>query len=625
MAIAGPFYFAWVDKGTAFNAAVHNVCNEYIFSIELSQIENEYAILAMEIENPGVGLLSPGRKQWAWLAWFNGTIIVPLFYGRLDTFPDDIHSETINIELIAEPVDADEQKQIIATALRAPPYYDAAWMQEDIDNVDAVLETYTKVWHSDRITHVVSVSDIINAEDGTIEIQESEHFYDALSISKGEKQPNIITIKATAKWRQKANGEVDITDNIWKKFIETGSMFSYPAVASLTSSGLLDDWPEPLKNLGGGWSVSANSVAISAADYIQSGFYPIIYLDRAAIITTEDDAAEETTTHATTQWQNPLILSTEFSKQTEWETWDLSIPIVPIHQKTILAYEADRERSEILTISLTADVQQLYYDDDSETEEIIELNSEFIDQPVDANGTFPIGDLRRNMYFPTDRGNLTIQYFMLLMRAIHVFRSRAVTVEFATEFDKLATVISGRKSVLLHDQRLPGAQAIGKVISYRLLATASEQMAIVSIGSAIGQGVVLPAASNDGDTYAEDYADDWTELIAVEIDILTGEMQYNGLDGTIVIDDDGVDFFNMSPTSVLLSLTITNGLEDQKTLVDEAVSEGITDPDPLGILRDNPTRPRFQLVPVDGGAFQTEYEVTTQNLVIPKMIDLGAV
>lgn len=619
-------FFAWVDEGTPFNPDVHSVEDESIYSINITQAEGDYASLTIEIDNPGVGLLSPGRKQWAWLSE-DGT---PRFYGRLDAAPDEITAEIISVELIAEPVNIQAQKEALAATLRNLPYYDKAWIQRGADNPDTVLETRTAHYDVDPITHALSIVDILNPGGSDIEILESQHFYDALSTSKNGTPLKLATLKATGKWHQKATGTVDLTRKLWEKFNTTGASFPFPNIASLSSAGLVNDWPPPLKNLNGGWSMAVDSFAI-LSQYVQSGFFPITYIDKSSSGTVNDaGAAPNPHTIADvpdinlSQYGNPLLSPTSLFN-IDWKEWQVSFPVIPVNMRFTISYEADRERTEVLSLSLSADVQSLYFDPGSAEEELIELSSEFIDQPVDDGEALPIVDLRRNNFFPTDRGQLSVQYFLLLLRARLVYRSRAFQVVFEVAWDDIADIINCRRRFLLHDNRLPGGQAIGKVISYSLIADETQKIGRVTIGCAVGYGIALPAANNDGDTYAEDYADNYTELINLTIDVITGELQYSGFDETIVIDDDGVDFFNMTPDNVLAEpITITNGANDQTALIRAAIDPGITDPDPIGAWRDAPTKPHVKVKPVTGGAFLTEYQVTVSNLVIPKMIDLEA-
>src|SRR3989304_5864200 len=73
----GPFYFAWEDEGIPFAESVQAREDETIFSFTVEQSEGDFATLHIQIINPHIGLLSAGRKQWAWLSWYNGSEIIP--------------------------------------------------------------------------------------------------------------------------------------------------------------------------------------------------------------------------------------------------------------------------------------------------------------------------------------------------------------------------------------------------------------------------------------------------------------------------------------------------------------------------------------------------------------------
>ena len=61
MAGTGPWYFAYVNQGTAFNAAVHNVEDEEIYTIDLDHSEGDFCAIELTLKNPRVGLLAAGR------------------------------------------------------------------------------------------------------------------------------------------------------------------------------------------------------------------------------------------------------------------------------------------------------------------------------------------------------------------------------------------------------------------------------------------------------------------------------------------------------------------------------------------------------------------------------------
>ena len=104
------FSFAWVDGGDAFVDRV----DEDVFAFELSHLEGEFATLNVEIRNPRVGLLKPGRKRWCWL----GKDGVALFHGRLVGIPTNIREEVVTLNFVARPSDFDARKKAVAAGMR---------------------------------------------------------------------------------------------------------------------------------------------------------------------------------------------------------------------------------------------------------------------------------------------------------------------------------------------------------------------------------------------------------------------------------------------------------------------------------------------------------------------------
>ena len=150
-----------------------------------------------------------------------------------------------------------------------------------------------------------------------------------------------------------------------------------------------------------------------------------------------------------------------------------------------------------------------------------------------------------------------------------------------------------------------------------------------------------PPAPVPADTYADDYSTGYDAIaVGSAIDLIVGQLQYQSLDGTYVLDDDGVDLFNMIPSTVVEAITITNGPTDQIAAIlagaqgipEFSGSSGNTNAlllstvvgDPVGGLKAAPTQVDVQLVPVTGGDFLTQIGVNVQPLAVPKTIDLSA-
>src|SRR4051812_1806444 len=124
-------YFAWVDQGEAFNAAVHNREDEDVFSLTFNHSEGDFASLQVTIKNPRIGLLNVGRKSWAIVSFNDGTTITPIFRGRLIGIPTNVFSDLVTLDFVARPADFETQKFDLAQTLKVAPYWDPIWVNPD--------------------------------------------------------------------------------------------------------------------------------------------------------------------------------------------------------------------------------------------------------------------------------------------------------------------------------------------------------------------------------------------------------------------------------------------------------------------------------------------------------------
>jgi hypothetical protein len=239
------FYFAWCDADEAFDEGVHLREDEIVFSFDLVHQEGQIPTLSVDVKNPYIGLLASGRKQWAWFSYEGagtGTAgAVPLFYGRLVALPSNLLGEVVTLQFLARPGDYLAQKQAIANSMMVAPYYDQIWIDDSKwGDPDTVLETYAMQWHVDRVSHQVSVSDILFGEDGTEEFLSGESFYDSVEIAFAQSPQTQVVCDATVQWTQASIGYITM-----------------PSVSITAWNGdqIMNDWPKPGDRLDGGWSV----------------------------------------------------------------------------------------------------------------------------------------------------------------------------------------------------------------------------------------------------------------------------------------------------------------------------------------------------------------------------------
>lgn len=580
------FYFAWASPAETTFGPEHQVEDEEVFAFELTHAEGDFPALSIDIKNPRVGLLKPGRDVWAWLSYNDGATVTPLFFGRLVGVPEDMQDEVVRLAFIARPTDYDAQKRALAASMRVLPYYDPVWIVADRrDDPDAVLEGYARLWHIDRVTHDVTASDILTGEDGTVDFS-GGFFYDSLSVTYGSAPARRIQVTAEVFWDQAATGSVDLSGALIDAFKVAGTTVPH-AITSLTGGGLTDDWPVEGKRIGGGWTVGQSEVVRTDGVVVDQEFVTVVVTDAA-----------------------------------------VDFPVWTMKPTLFVDYEASRQKSEKVTFTLEADVQAVVTEPGDEEVMMLTLASQDIDAPIDAGDALPIGDVRRRAYFTTDRGKQSVENLIALARARLLGRARTVEVSFDVPFAD-ALGLSCRKNASISDARLPGGQAAGKIIGYSLSCDGDngELAASVTIGCSVGQGNTVTAVPGSPDYVEDGYVDDgWQTRTGQLIMPIAGEVAYQDF-SSIAPNDDGVDFFDMTAATCLEQMTVINGEAAQR-----AVFEAIKHADPfipdvrgaVDALNEVFTEVDMDLKVLKGGPFHTDYAVTVSGLMVPKTVDLEA-
>ncbi len=361
----GQFFFAWVDGDqTTFESGFDRV-DEDVLDFAIDHEEGQVPTLDITVRNPRVGLLAPGRKQWAWLSYEGPSgSVIPLFFGVLIGVPSNLFAETVQLKFIARPTDFILQKQAVAESMKTRPFYDPVWISQDKrDDPDTILEGWSKLWHVDRTSPTVTASDILEGEDGTITFTEDDALYDSVSVSVGSAPLTDIRVEANVTWTQRTSGFVT-----WPTL----------GVASYTGDTFISDWPKPGGSLGGGWSV-------------ESSFVQDVYLVKltptvttSSNWTNKDDEAKQINCNSSSAGSNasfpallsPSPLSTSLTfQQTIGDCDPFSDPpvnkaasnnetgmIVPLWSLNCLAltrYDAKRQFSENIAFDVVANTQAI--------------------------------------------------------------------------------------------------------------------------------------------------------------------------------------------------------------------------------------------------------------------------
>lgn len=623
------FYFAWMAAPIPFDPDVHAVEDEAITELQITQSEGDFASLNITVINPGVGLLAPGRVQWCWLSWDDGTDIVPLFCGRLVAVPESIEGEAVRLLFAAKPPDYDEIKAGYAEGLKVLPYYDPIWIAAGKDDPDVVLNGYGAQWHIARDTLELTHSDELVGEDGTLTIGEADHTYESFTASYSQPPLSRVDLEGTVGWKQTGHGTIDVTWDVYNICVTHKSIyrsknligpygmpggaasFKSAVISSMTGAGLMSDWPKPNTDFGGGWTVNAATGAFEAPKGYKRYSYEVKYrqLSQEAL-----DAL--TAIHADPANASLVQYGTTGIYFGGYSDYVVQFPISAIEQFTLFDWAADRGRVEVVRCSLAADIQALLAEPENE-ENIAKVSISANDTVTDPLLGLAIGDTRRASYLNTDRGNMSVQYLLLLGRAELRRRARAIDVQCRVPW---ATGIAATLRMNAHivDRRLPSGEAIGKITGYSFAASGDGPHYVdLTIGCAVGHGGSVSAAAGTPEYVDLGYVDaGYQAMSGAEVMLPTDDLVYQSLDD-FSIDDDGVDLLHFDRRQALQSITITGGMDDQITVVN-ATS------DPIDALGHYPTRLCFQMRPVAGMDFETLFTPAIQPLPIPAQINLEA-
>ena len=599
----GPYYFAYAADGEPFDEAIHNREDEAVLSLTLTHNEGDFAGLTVTVLNPAPqGLLAPGREQWAWVSWDDGSAIVPLFYGRLVAVPEQIDGETVRLLFSAKPTDYDEIKKAHADTLRVLPYWDTVWLMGDLSDDDSVLNAYGARWHIDRTTLALTTSDELTGEDGTLSFGEADHTYDAFELSYTNPPLSQIELEGTLTWSQTGAGTIDLTGDIFKAFSAQKTIYTYTAhgiITTLTGDGLAQSWPKGGTSLGGGWTVSNDTFIGDASGAFTRYQYTVKYRGLRSDFATRTE-----------------LLSQYYFNG--YQDYEITYDVAAFQQQTRFDWAADKKRTEIFRCTLVADIQPLLAEPENQ-ENISKISisaSNTVTEP-DAGGVMPIGDKRRKSYLNTDRGAYSVDYLLLLARAELRRRTRAVEVRCRVKWQR-GIAASLRKSAQIVDRRLPGGEAVGKIVAYELSAAGTGEFhADITIGCAIGRGGTVTAAAGET-TYVDlGFVDaGYQQTTGAEVTVPTGDIVYQSLDA-FPVDDDGIDLLTLDERTAVESLVVTNGLGTQVTTVTNA-------DDPANAIRTAPTQVCVQLRPVADLEFETIYQPLVQQIPLPRTIDLEA-
>ena len=662
---AGLPYFAWVDASETAFGPEHMRWDEAVFSFNLSQEEGDPASLTAQVRRPRnvdgdpIGLLGPGRKIWCWFALDCGPALIK-FRGRLVGIPTSLFEELVTLEFVARPFDVVAQKEALADTLRVLPFYDEAVLdKERRKDPDVVLEGYTKIWHYDRETHVLTVSDEITGEDGLVEFDGASEagkvFYDGLGLRLTSGPLTRVDVSAEFTWTQQAVGTVDLTRyiiNIAQPATEgqAGSIASYTLDAS--------SWPKKGTGIGDGWEVAEGrcyeNYDLTIRQWTSSG---------TLIVETGDgQTIQAQRTHSRSSFAIPPgSMVVGYDIKNEWSVsynddgdatgyssnYSSTASVLPLHHITptlVAGYKAERQCTELVSFSLIADVQPILTDpEDGEAMRVDDIRSINLSEVVDGQPPI-IGDPRRRSYIATERGNRSLEHLIAYARALLMKRARVIEIAFAPKLARMPE-ITLRKNVSLIEPRV--GEAVGKIIGYSIALDGSDGRVNceVRIGCTIGYGGSQVAFAGTPTYCSIDYAGaDYQQFNDRVVLFDEGDTSVGYQPPQAAPNDDGLDFLSAlrAEDVIDIPLTVENPPVDQQAYILQATLGHTLPRTPAAdeeelqkyyettselvgaALRQVETKLIFKLKSMTR-EFSSDYELQVTDLKIPTGYDLEAV
>lgn len=604
-------YFAWIDADEEFDADIHNREDESVFSFEFEHSEGDFAALRLVIKNPRIGLLNIARKTWGVLSFNDNGTVTPIFKGRLIGVPTNVFDTLVTLDFTAKPTDFEDQKRDLAASLKVLPYYDPIFVSPDSwFDPDAVLEAYSRLWHIDPVTLELTASDILIPEDGVEEVTETQHFYDEMQVTLNQTPLRAVSMVATIPWTQSAGGSIDLTPVI-------KNLFSTSIPTSFTMEGLISSWPKPGSGFGSGWQVLSGGMTDVSYSIPKMEIPPIFSWQGDVPIIPEGSVIFPL--KVTGEYHSGEKAGFNFNYELVIAQLGYGVPQLSV------TYSAGREFAQIVTFTLETDQQAIVTAPGEDEAMVVTLNANKVSDPT-QDGSTPIGDVRARDYVHTTRGRQSVEHLLLIARANLIARSRAVEIAIACDFRTGMRLRSLRKAVLLHDHRLPGGEATGKIIkaALNLDGESGEATGTITIASCVGRGG-SHLASDGTPTYVDTgYMDDTQEYAGMIVLTDTSDIAWSmSVPATF---DDGLDFVGgLNKNNAIKLATINNAAFAQEPQIRAAGGGSNTDQAKVSsVLQTIPTEITIQMKPMEGGPFQQEVVISVSDLVVPKQIDLEA-
>jgi hypothetical protein len=659
-----PFSFAFVDPTETIFGSQHLREDEKIKSVKFEQSEGDFGSLLIEVRNRrDGGLLQAGRKRWVWLGYKGA----PIFFGQIVGVPSGLSGNTLTLLFIARPENVAALKAALADTLRVDGWFDKLFVDPaHADDVDFVLEGYGALWSYDPVTHVVGYSDYLVGEDGIEEFVTAD-VPDGTLDQTFAKTARSVTVEITFNWTQKAIGLIDLGKQ---------------SIDSYTWLALINSWPQPGADFGGGYIVdSSSAVTLQNLEHVQTAEATWQFQNHHAEHRTGDTLSVEgsssipnfngakvldctLTVEAIPGFIDPGFTDpddTDNSKPTiniasHYADTRFYVPMGTVNTTLVVRYEPERDRQETVRFTMSSNIQPIITLAGEDEPTTISLSTIDVGLVLDGDTDSAILDQRRRSYVTTDRGILSLEYALHRGDAWLKLKSRAVETSWGCSFER-AIALRTRKNARLTDPRMPGGVILGKIIKYSWFADGKKRGGSVTIGSSIGYGNAIAAVAGTPVYVNAGYFNpgEVQKYVGRVRALPGGNVGYSVPTDRPV--DDGLDFLRgLRKSDVVTFEQVTGSVAAQEAAIlagfatdtqianantNTSLGSGIPiDPKPsdaaifqktvldankkttADLLKENPRTYEIHLKNLNSGPFGTEFGLTTVPVEYPKQVDL---
>ncbi len=230
-------------------------------------------------------------------------------------------------------------------------------------------------------------------------------------------------------------------------------------------------------------------------------------------------------------------------------------------------------------------------------------------------------------------------------RARLLMGARAVTVSLNYRFEK-SLDLSLRKNGYIADPRIPGGEAIGKIVSYTIEGDGSGKfISSVKLACAVGVGGAIETAPGTADYVDETYVDDYQTYTGQIIALPSADITFSP--PVLVAGGEGGVYFPISKSDVVIRAEVMGSPAEQAEIIgntikrntvidDKGLGEG-TGPATQHSIYFNAQAQKLanalasaqqwfelELRDLTGPGIDAHWEVTTFPMVVPQQIDLTA-